>query len=78
MLGLTSMLLRVLFSTRPSTLKYLCQEKKKKEKTVFDTRLLLVAKIEIFLFKRKYLGVGVGSVWKKENHALSLMKRRAL
>ena len=78
MLGLTSMLLRVLFSSRPSTLKYLCQEKKKKEKTVFDTRLLLVAKIEIFLFKRKYLGVGVGSVWKKENHALSLMKRRAL
>ena len=47
MLGLTSMLLRVLFSTRPSTLKYLCQEKKKKEKTVFDTRLL-VAKFEIF------------------------------
>ena len=78
MLGLTSMLLRVLFSSRPSTLKYLCQEKKKKEKTVFDTRLLLVAKVEIFLFKRKYLGVGVGSVWKKENHALSLMKRRAL
>ena len=77
MLGLTSMLLRVLFSSRPSTLKYLCKEKKKKEKTVFDTRLLL-AKVEIFLFKRKYLGVGVGSVWKKENHALSLMKRRAL
>ena len=43
MLGLTSMLLRVLFSTRPSTLKYLCQEKKKKEKTVFDTRLLLLS-----------------------------------
>ena len=79
MLGLTSMLLRVLFSSRPSTLKYLCQEKKKKEKTVFDTRLLFVAKIEIFLFKKKkYLGVDVGSVWKKENHALSLMKRRAL
>ena len=37
-LGMSSMLLRVLFSTRPSTLKQFCREKEKKEKTVFDTR----------------------------------------
>ena len=38
MLGMTSMLLRVLFSRRPTVLANFCVEKKKKEKTVFDTR----------------------------------------
>ena len=81
MLGLTSMLLRVLFSTRPSTLKYLCQEKKKKEKTVFDTRLLLLLSVKIWnnlIQKKLFLGADVRSVWKRENHAPSLMKRRPL
>ena len=38
MLGMTSMLLRVLFSRKPTVLRNWCLEKKKKEKTVFDTR----------------------------------------
>ena len=38
MLGMTSMLLRVLFSRRPTVFGKFCVEKKKKEKTVFDTR----------------------------------------
>ena len=38
MMGMSSMLLRVLFSRRPSALRNFCLEKKKKEKTVFDTR----------------------------------------
>ena len=38
MLGMTSMLLRVLFSRRPTVFRNICVEKKKKEKTVFDSR----------------------------------------
>ena len=38
MLGMTSMLLRVLFSRKPTVFKDWCLESKKKEKTVFDTR----------------------------------------